>query len=111
MNNTMLVGRLVAKPKIEITESGKEYTRITLAVNRSYKNEEGYYDTDFIDVEIYNNSAITTCEYCEKGDLVGIRGRLETRFVEDKEREESRKITYVAADKVTFLATNRKGSK
>jgi single-strand DNA-binding protein len=107
MNYICLVGRLVAKPKMEITESGKECTRITLAVKRSYKNEEGYYDTDFIDIEIYHNSAIATCEYCEKGNLVGVRGRLETKVVEDK--EEYKKLVYVAADKISFLAASRKG--
>lgn len=107
INNVNIVGRLVYNPKLEI-KNNKKYAYITLAVHRYYKNEEGIYETDFIRVLLENNTALTTCEYCEKGDVIGIVGRIETRFEEDKEREESRQETYIIADKVSFIASGRK---
>ena len=52
LNQVIVVGRLVADPEVKKLESGKEVTNITLAVNRSYKNAEGVYETDFIDMDI-----------------------------------------------------------
>ena len=48
MNQYFGVGRLVEDPKVETTENGKEVTRMPIAVQRSYKNADGEYDTDFL---------------------------------------------------------------
>ena len=39
MNQTVLVGRIVQDPKITELEDGKKVCNITVAVPRSYKNE------------------------------------------------------------------------
>ena len=49
VNQIILVGRLVKTPELELTDSGKKISTITLAVPRTYKNLNGEYDTDFID--------------------------------------------------------------
>lgn len=99
MNNVMLVGRLVNEPTISINENGKTYSEIIVAVNRSFKNNEGIYETDFIPCIIYNEMANTTKEYCRKGDLLGIKGRLDSLWQNNR--------IVVVADKVTFLATKK----
>lgn len=104
LNQTVLVGRLVEKPTIT-KEEGKEITYITLAVPRSYKNADGVYDTDFIDAVLYNQVATNTCEYCNKGDLVGIKGRLQTDNITNEDGS-TRKITRLIAEKLTFLTSN-----
>ena len=48
MNTVMLVGRLAQEPEVRTTEKGKEIVRISLAVNRGFKNPDGIYETDFI---------------------------------------------------------------
>lgn len=106
-NNVMLVGRLVTTPEIKELESGKKFTKVVLAVPRSFKNEEGVYETDFIDCVLYNSVAESTAEYCEKGDLIGIRGRLETNTYEDTNGD-IRKTMQVVCDRVSFLATNKR---
>ena len=73
LNNVMLVGRLANDIEKKTLESGKEVLRVSLAVNRSYKNPEGIYETDFIDCRIWGNIAINTAEYCRKCDLIGIK--------------------------------------
>lgn len=95
LNNLVLVGRLVSDPEINETEKGK-VTDITLAVPRSYKNEEGEYETDFIPVKLFGQIASTTVEYCRKGDLIGVKGRLVR--LNDKDLK-------VVAEKITFLSS------
>lgn len=99
LNQTVVVGRIVSDPEINETESKKKTTIITLAVPRNYKNENGEYETDFIPCTLWNGIAQNSCEYCRKGDLVGIKGRIQSN--EDKSIN-------VIAEKVTFLSS-RKG--
>lgn len=102
LNQVIIIGRLVARPIVEYNEIGKKISEITLAVPRSFKNDEGVYDTDFIKCTLYGTIAENTAEYCEKGDLIGIKGRLEC--LDGNLR--------IIAEKVTFLATNKnKGEK
>lgn len=96
LNQVIYVGRLVDRPEIKRTANNKEYTEIVVAVPRPFKNEEGVYDTDFIPCTLHNDIARNTAEYCRKGDIIGIRGRLQT---------ENKRIS-VMADKVTFLSSN-----
>lgn len=104
LNQTVLVGRLVSDPEIKESEGEKKYANITLAVPRSYKNEDGEYETDFIDVRLWNGVAENTAEYCKKGDLIGAKGRIQTREVEKEDGTKS-KITEVIAEKITFLSS------
>ncbi len=68
LNQTVLVGRIVSDPQINETENERKFTLIKLAVPRSYKNENGEYETDFIPCVLWNTIAVSTCEYCKKGD-------------------------------------------
>lgn len=104
-NMVYLIGRLVKNPEIKELENGKSVANITLAVQRSFKNEDGVYDTDFINCSLWNGIASNTCEYCKKGDLVGIKGRLQVDCYEHE--GEMRSSMTVVADKVSFLATKK----
>lgn len=96
LNQTVLVGRISKDPVIEEMED-KKYCRITIAVPRSYKNENGEYDTDFIPITLWNTIAENTKEYCKKGDLVGIKGRIQS-----KEND-----IEIVAEKLTFLSSKK----
>lgn len=93
LNQTILVGRLVSDPQINETENGAKNTTITLAVQRSYKNVDGIYETDFIPCMLWKSIAESTIEYCQKGDLIGIKGHLQV--IDEK--------VVTVAEKVTFL--------
>ena len=82
LNQSILVGRIVKEPEVRETENGTKVTNITLAVQRPYKNVEGEYDTDFISCVLWKGIAETTAEYCKKGDLIGIRGRIQSKITE-----------------------------
>lgn len=110
LNQLVMVGRIANKPELRKTETGKNVTTITLAVPRNYKNEEGVYDTDFIDTTLWNSVAENTVEYCKVGDMVGVKGHIQTRNVEDKEGNKIKKVE-VVAEKVTFLAQSKDNPK
>lgn len=110
LNNLVVVGRLVKDPELRKTETGRNVTNITLAVPRSYKNVNGEYDTDYIDCVLWSGVAESTTEYCRKGDLLGIKGRLQTRKYETED-EKIRQVTEVVAEKVTFLSNGHEKSK
>ena len=105
LNQAVLVGRIVKDPELKDTEKGK-VTNITLAVPRSFKNVNGEYDTDFISCVLWKGVAESTVEYCKKGDLVGVKGRIQTRDVE-LEDETHKKYVEVIAEKVTFLSSKK----
>ena len=100
-NNISLVGRIVNTPRLEKDDSNKYICNITLAVNRSYKNAEGVYDTDFIKCRLYESVAEKTCEYCRKGDLVCVKGSLSSLSGDG---------IYVMVNKFSYLAMGNKES-
>ena len=106
LNHVVVAGRLTSDPVVEETENGKKVSSITVAVPRSYKNVDGTYDTDFIRCTLWNGIAETTCEYCKKSDLVGVKGRLQTSQY-DKDGE-TKYVMDVIAEKVSFLSSYKK---
>ena len=105
LNQTVIVGRLTKQPELVTMESGKKVTNMTLAVPRSYKNENGEYETDFIDCTMWGNVAEKTCEYCNKGDLLGVKGRIQTDTYEVDGK--TKKSMQVVVDRVTFLSNGK----
>lgn len=106
MNQVILVGRLTKDPEIIELEDGKKVTSMILAVHRSFKNVDGVYETDFIRCVLWNNVASTTTEYCKVGDVLGVKGRLQTSSYEDKDGNK-KYVMDVMAEKVTFLSTRK----
>ena len=106
LNQTVLVGRLVKEPELYETENGNKLANITLAVPRNYKNINGEYDTDFIPCTLWKGIAENTVEYCHKGDLLGIKGSLKTRKIEQEESS-IHPIVEAVAEKVTFLSNKK----
>lgn len=106
LNQTVLVGRLVKDPELRETDNGNKVTNITLAVPRSYKNINGEYDTDFIPCVLWKGIAENTAEYVKKGDLIGVKGHLQTRSIELDENIKKQAVEIIA-EKVTFLSSKR----
>ena len=104
LNQIVLVGRLVKTPELELTENGKKISIITLAVPRSFKNMNGEYDTDFLDCTLWTGVAESTTEYCKSGDIVGIKGRVQSRIIEKEDGSKYKKMEIVA-EKVSFLSS------
>ena len=100
LNQIVVVGRITKEPEVITSEDETKRAEVTLAVPRSYKNINGEYDTDFIDCRLWDGIAQNANEFCKKGDLLGVKGRIETRNVEKDEKVTH--ITELIAEKITF---------
>lgn len=107
MNNVTLVGRLTTDPEIKENSDGTQRTIINVAISRDYRNSDGIYEADFIRCVLWNGIASATKDYCHKGDVVGIKGRLQSRVYENNENEKKH-ILEVIVDKVTFISSSPK---
>ena len=77
MNKVNLIGRICND--LEINQVGEnKYTRFTLAVNRTYTNEDGTRPADFISCVAWNGSAETITKYFHKGSQIGVSGKIQT---------------------------------
>lgn len=94
LNQVVIVGRLFSDIELKEVENGT-YAEMTLAVPKPFKNAEGNYDTDYIRALIFNAVAENSAKYCKKGDLIGVKGRLET----------NQDSMYLLAEKITFLSS------
>ena len=105
LNQVMIVGRLT---KIsEIKEGEKKTVIVTVAVPRCFKNTDGEYETDFVELVLEGNLATNTVEYCKKGDIIGVKGRIESSEIESKDGSKKYEMKNIA-EKVTFLSSSKK---
>lgn len=105
LNQVVLVGRLTSDPEVIKLDGGHKKSSFNVAVQRSYKNQNGEYESDFIRCILWDAIATSTCEYCKKGDIVGIKGRIQvTQYEEDGKK---RFLSEVVAEKVTFLSSKK----
>ena len=103
LNQIILVGRLTRDVQLKKTDNGKKVAVISLASPRSFKNMDGLYDTDFVDCILWDQVASNTSEYCHKGDILGVKGRVQSRIYEEEDKKKYR--LEVVAEKVTFLSS------
>lgn len=105
LNNLILVGRLTKDIEVYQTATGRKLGSLCLAIPRSFKNMEGTYETDFIQCIVWEEKAKIAAEYCHKGDVIGVRGRLQSRLIETNEGK--RTIIEVIAERITFLSNTK----
>lgn len=102
INRVVLVGRLTKDPELKYTQSGIAVTRFTLAVNRTFANQQGQREADFINCVTWRKQAENTANYLRKGSLAGIEGRIQTSSFDGKDGNRVF-MTEVVADSVQFL--------
>ena len=105
LNQVVLVGRLTRDITVNKSDKGNKIATLSLAIPRSFKNSEGIYDTDFVDCILFDLIAENTCEYCKKGDIVGVKGRIQSRIVDKNDIKENQ--LQIIAEKVTFLSSKK----
>lgn len=103
MNRITLVGRLTRSPELLVTSGGVSVARMTVAVDRRYKDANGDKQTDFINVVAWRTLADNCCRYLTKGKQVAVEGSLQIRTYEDKDGNK-RTAAEVVADNVEFLS-------
>ena len=106
MNKVIISGNITND--LELKESNnKHYLSFSLAVKRDYKNPQGEYETDFINISTFGNTSEFISKYCKKGDRIMIEGNIRNSKYTDKEGKE-RYITNVLAEKVELIRTANK---
>lgn len=106
MNSVNLIGRLTNKPTFGYTNGNIAYTRFTLAVNRNFKNANGERQADFINCVAYRKTAELINQYTDKGDLLGVEGRIQTGSYTASDGTK-RYTTDVVVENVEFLSTKK----
>ena len=104
MNRVCLVGRLTAKPELRYTNTNVPVSRFSIAVNRTFTNQQGQREADFINIVVWRKQAENVCNFLDKGSLVSIEGRIQTGSYDDRDGNK-RYTVEVAADSVEFLDT------
>ena len=105
LNRAVLVGRMTRDPELRRTGNGKAVASFTLAVNRNFKTGDGQ-EADFLSIVAWGKVAENTANYCNKGSLVSVDGRLQTRTYENNQGQKVF-VTEVVADSVQFIETKR----
>lgn len=107
MNRVELIGRITSKPELRYTNNNKAYTRFSLAINREYTKDDGSKEADFINIVAWDKRAEVICKYVQKGNRIGITGRIQTGSY-DKEDGSKGYLTDVIADGMEFLESKPK---
>ncbi len=85
MNTVQLVGRLTKEVDLKFTSSGTAVGSFTIAVNRSFTNQQGEREADFINCVIWRKAAENLASFTRKGSQIGIEGRIQTRNYENQQ--------------------------
>lgn len=102
MNQCTLIGRLTKDSEMRTTISGQHVVNFTLAINRNYKNEEGEYETDFINCIAFNKTAVLITKYTQKGSKIALNGRIQVNSY-DAQDGTKKYATNIVAKEVYFL--------
>lgn len=109
INRVVLVGRLTRDPELRYTPNGVPVTSFTLAVNRTFTNQQGEREADFINCIVWRKQAENVANFLKKGSLAGVEGRIQTRSYENQEGRRVY-VTEVVCDSVQFLEPKGSGS-
>ena len=103
-NKIILFGNLARDPELRYTPQGKSVVRMTIAVNRQWKGQNGetHEDVDFFPVIVWGKMAENCDTFLKKGSAILVEGRLATRDYQDKEGVK-RYVTEVLAQGVQFM--------
>ena len=115
LNRVMLIGRLTRDPELRYTPSGTAVCQLALATNRYGQDASGERReyTDYHDIVVWNQGNRKLAELCgqylQKGRLVYVEGRLQTRSWDDQNTGQKRYRTEVNANDVQFLDSRQDG--
>lgn len=116
LNSLTLIGRLTETPTLKTIDGTYTVSTFVLAVQRPFKNREGEYDADFLRVTVWDVLAKNLCEYCQKGDMVAVTGRLQSKLAEfdfGNTQEDKKRVVMIEiiGERVVYLAKAQKNIK
>ncbi len=109
LNSVIMMGRLTADPELRQTPQGVSVCSFSIAVDRDFAKEGGDRQTDFFDVVAWRNRAEFVSRFFQKGRMIAVQGRMETRVYDDKNGVR-RKAYTIVADNVYFADSKKDSS-
>lgn len=102
MNVIAFVGKIVEQPTIRTSSLGNKYATMVVRVQRNFSNSEGIYEYDDMSLTLWKGIAETTSSVAREGDLIAIRGRVQSHTYEGKDGLQH--LSYdMIAEQVSFL--------
>ncbi len=110
VNQITIVGNVGATPELKYSENGKPYCRFSVAVNEQWKTDgERRERVTWFPGVVFNGNSEACANYLDRGRLVGVQGRVQTREYEGKDSTRHQ-VMQVIAEKVTFLGSSKRGA-
>lgn len=109
MNKAILIGRVVKDPELRTTPNNRSVCQFTIAVNRTYTNEEGKREADFINCVVWDKQAENLAMYQKKGNQIAVEGRIQTRNYDDNSGKKVY-VTEVLVNNISYLDTKKDDS-
>lgn len=95
-------GRVTKDIELKKTPSGSSAVSFTLAIPRPFKNQNGEYESDFIQCVAFKGTAELLSKYVKKGDTIGVDGSIRTGKYKDKD-DKTIYVTEIVVDSIDFL--------
>ena len=109
LNKVMVIGHLGRDPEMRFTPNGKSVSNFCVACNRSWQGSDGntHTDTDWFNVVAWGNLAEEAKQRLQKGNLVYIEGRLQTRNWQDTQGQQHKSVEIIARDILLLSETQK----
>jgi single-strand DNA-binding protein len=106
LNKVLLMGNLTRDPEVKYTPKGNAVGDLAIAINDSYKAQDGTIKetVTYVDIEVWGRQAETCKQYLTKGRPVFVEGQLRLDQWESPQGEKKSKLK-VRADRVQFLGS------
>jgi len=105
LNSVKLLGKITKEPKVIETKNGKQFVALEMSVRKPFKNHDGRYDKDYIDIITWNNISSFLLNDMKKNDSILVRGRVNTYTQE--ENGINIKKQNILASKISLVSKNR----
>ena len=95
MNSVSLVGRLTRDPELKYTPNGQAVCSFSLAIDNPFAKDG---QADFINCLTWQKSAENLAQYCKKGRMISVNGRIQTRSYEASDGKKVNVFEILATD-------------
>jgi single-strand DNA-binding protein len=104
LNKVLLMGNLTRDPEVKYTPKGTAVGDLAIAINDSYKAQDGTIKetVTYVDIEVWGRQAETCKQYLTKGRPIFVEGQLRLDQWETPQGEKKSRMK-VRADRVQFL--------
>ena len=102
LNKAILIGNLTADPELKQTQGGVSVCSFSIGVTRRFKDANGQYQSDFINIVAWRQTAEFISKFFRKGRPICIVGSIQSRSYTDQQGNK-RYVTEVVADEASFV--------